>query len=216
MRKSTHLLFFLAITTLPQMAATAGPGWKGPAFSAEQVEFNRHTPGNMTTSRVYVSATGMRIESGKGTGAFLVAVTNYEKGKAWIALPERKLMAESALHKGADAVPAKGVGVIVSGLLDPAPCGRYDLRKELGAKTVSGRKTVKWACGDSRTKTTVLQWYDPALRAVIREETQGGDIGELRKIKLGAQPRRLFVPPSGYRKVAMEQLLPGVPVQTYR
>jgi hypothetical protein len=56
--------------------------------------------------------------------------------------------------------------------------------------------------GQSPLKT--LQWYDPKLEMIVREE-RDGQWREMRNIQVGPQPEDLFQVPKGYTRVAQPQ-----------
>ena len=47
------------------------------------------------------------------------------------------------------------------------------------------------------------QWFDPELNTNIREEGPGGFMREMRNIKTGKQPVKLFTVPAGYEEISM-------------
>jgi len=73
----------------------------------------------------------------------------------------------------------------------------------LGKEVVNSRKTEKWkfiATRPDGKSVESMQWYDPKLKMVIREELPGGFIRELRNIKVAKQDKKLFKIPSEYKK----------------
>lgn len=88
----------------------------------------------------------------------------------------------------------------------------------LGDETINKRHAEKWRRQIMRAsgeRSQFLQWYDPELKLVIREEHPDGYVRELRDIKPGAPNKSLFTIPQGYeRKVQPPQttLQPAPPV----
>lgn len=79
----------------------------------------------------------------------------------------------------------------------------------LGKEVVDGRNTEKWkflATRPDGKSVESLQWYDPKLKMVIREELPGGFIRELRNIKVAKQDKNLFKIPSEYKKEVMPDM----------
>lgn len=79
--------------------------------------------------------------------------------------------------------------------------------KIVGTQTLHGRMVEKWEQtmtmpGQPPIKT--LQWYDPKLEMIVREE-RDGQWREMRDIQVGPQPEDLFQPPKGYTRVAQPQ-----------
>ncbi|NNG13734.1 MAG: hypothetical protein HKM22_01080, partial [Gammaproteobacteria bacterium] len=59
-----------------------------------------------------------------------------------------------------------------------------------------------------------LQWYDPEIKIVVREEHDDGYVRELRDIKVGKHSKSLFLVPKGYeRRAQPPQPKSPVPVQ---
>jgi hypothetical protein len=84
------------------------------------------------------------------------------------------------------------------------PDGTVVEMQKSGDAKLYGRKTEKWEMTVKRPdgkSSRSLQWYDPELGIVVREEIPGGFVRELRKIKIGKQPNELFKIPSEYRKM---------------
>jgi len=73
----------------------------------------------------------------------------------------------------------------------------------LGDETVNERDAEKWRMQVMSAKgqrTQFLQWYDPELKLVIREEHPDGYVRELRDIKVGKHAADLFSIPKGYKR----------------
>lgn len=86
------------------------------------------------------------------------------------------------------------------------PDGTVIELKQVASDTINGRKTEKWESvlkkPNGQTNNT-MQWYDPELGIIIREEIPGGYVRELTNIKVGTQPEKLFTVPAGYQKQAV-------------
>lgn len=92
------------------------------------------------------------------------------------------------------------------------PDGTVSEMKLLGSEERDGRKVEKWEVIMTRPdgqQMRSLQWHDSELDMAIREELPGGYVRELRNIRPGKQPARLFEIPEGYREVRP----PRAPVQ---
>jgi hypothetical protein len=86
------------------------------------------------------------------------------------------------------------------------PNGQTMDLKYIGPDTVDGRKVEKWEMVTTMPKRPPMrafQWYDPALKLVIRQEFPGGFSTELKDIKVGKQPDDLFSIPAGYERISM-------------
>ena len=84
----------------------------------------------------------------------------------------------------------------------------------LGKEVIGGRNAEKWKFFATRPdgkSLESLQWYDPKLKMVIREELPGGFIRELRNINVAKQDRKLFKIPSEYKQEVMPEMMnPGM------
>ncbi len=73
----------------------------------------------------------------------------------------------------------------------------------LGDDQINKRNAEKWRMqlmsADGK-RSQFLQWYDPELKLVIREEHPDGYVRELRDIKVGKQKKSLFTIPEGYER----------------
>jgi len=84
------------------------------------------------------------------------------------------------------------------------PDGSVAELKMLKEEKVNGRNTEKWERTLSRPDGSIIQsyqWYDPKLKIAIREEVAGGYVRELRNIKVGKQPSKLFEIPKYFTKI---------------
>lgn len=75
----------------------------------------------------------------------------------------------------------------------------------LGEETINSREAEKWRMQIMRAdgqRSQFLQWYDPELKLIIREEHPDGYVRELRDIKTGAQKNSLFTIPNDYERRA--------------
>ena len=84
-------------------------------------------------------------------------------------------------------------------------------------ETLNGREAEKWrmqVMSADGQREQFLQWYDPEIKIVIREEHNDGYVRELRDIKVGKHSKSLFNVPKGYeRRAQPPQPEPPVAVQ---
>lgn len=82
----------------------------------------------------------------------------------------------------------------------------------LGNDKVNNRKAEKWRMqlmsADGK-RSQFLQWYDPELKLVIREEHPDGYVRELRDIKTETPKQSLFQIPAGYERRVQPPLQRG-------
>lgn len=94
------------------------------------------------------------------------------------------------------------------------PDGSMSEMNLLGKEKVDGRVTEKWEAATVQPngqRSRSLQWHDVQLKIAIREELPGGYVRELKDIKLGKQPARLFEIPAGYKQIEMPAAPTGGP-----
>ena len=73
----------------------------------------------------------------------------------------------------------------------------------VGKEKINGRNTEKWKFYSVRPNGRSIesqQWYDLALKMVIRETLAGGYMRELRNIKVAKQNKALFEIPADYKQ----------------
>jgi hypothetical protein len=56
-----------------------------------------------------------------------------------------------------------------------------------------------------------FQWYEPALKLMVRQEVPGGFSTELKNIQVGKQPDHLFSIPAGYERISGPGGIPAGP-----
>lgn len=93
-------------------------------------------------------------------------------------------------------------------LRDAWPDGTVTEVKLIGMEMLNGRETERW----QKTMTAVggeqkvsMQWYDPEIQIMTREELPGGFFRELKNIEVAPQPPALFEAPAGYQRLESEE-----------
>lgn len=74
----------------------------------------------------------------------------------------------------------------------------------MAKEKIGGRSTEKWEVIHKRPdgySSRAWQWHDTVLHIAIREELPGGFLRELKNIKEGKQPAKLFDVPEGYKRI---------------
>jgi hypothetical protein len=84
-------------------------------------------------------------------------------------------------------------------------------RKYMGKAKLGDREVEKWEITVKQGEKTQkgVEYIDPTLNLVVRQEHEGGKVTALSDIKVGPQPANLFQVPAGYRKQEMGQGTPG-------
>jgi hypothetical protein len=80
-------------------------------------------------------------------------------------------------------------------------------RKYVGKAKLGDREVEKWEISVKQEGKTQegVEYIDPTLSVVVRQEQQGGKVTALSDIKVGPQSADLFQIPAGYRKQEMGQ-----------
>jgi hypothetical protein len=185
-------------------ADNAEKTWNGVPFAAMEYEFEKVQPKRVAVNKLFISSQGMRAESIKNPQSGIVnvmTILNFTSERIWLA---DNIMKSYVLLEGGKELKGKTGG----GLLSTKVCDNYLSAKKLGKALVGGRNTEKWSCTAKHKKDSAIQYFDPKLRTVIREEVRG-HVSELRKIKPGKQDASLFAPPPGYRKYTLQEMMLG-------
>ena len=185
-------LIVTCLGLLPLPAPAAPIAYQGPAFVAKRVVT---TPHETETSTVWLSRHGMREESG-APGNRLIFIVDFRAAKAWV-IDERRNTYQTMAQATA---PVRHLAQArADTVFDDRPCKGFDLTRRLGPTRVAGRRSVRWVCGNSKTRREVMQWYDPALKLVIRERTPDGEQVTLRDFRFQTFSPSLFRLPPGVK-----------------
>lgn len=94
------------------------------------------------------------------------------------------------------------------------PDGTVIEMRLLGEESINKRDAEKWrmqVMQASGERNQFLQWYDPELKLVIREEHPDGYVRELRDIKTAKPKKSLFTVPKDYKRTTKPPV-PAPPV----
>lgn len=183
------------------MMVVIGAGWgtsgycaKINNFSADQVTIdpNGKVQG---TGKIYMTPEKIRMEfrSPQGEGT-MINIFRRDRNIHWMLNPEAKKYMERPLD---EAEMQKALKQHME-----------QDQKILGTETVNGFKCTKKSVvttvkffGISRKSESIV-WVSKKLDLPIRTQSKEGYVTELRNIKSGRQPAKLFTVPGGYQKVA--------------
>lgn len=200
-------LLWLPVTVSPAPAGSEGGQRVRIPFSAGLFRYNKELPQKVVRARVMYGREGIRRESaGHGQGPRAVAILNFKQRKAWFVAPEREIYVEAP---GADQ-PGVETGDMRQGVLSAVPCQAHGEGRRTGSRTHAGRRVEVWSCSGTGAGGQVLQYYDPELGLVVRQETADGHVEELREIRTGEQDSALFAPPRDFRKTSLRELFTGI------
>jgi hypothetical protein len=209
LEKGLSLIFaagMLACTVASSsQASEPAEGWKGKAFSATQYEYEVEQPERKTVNNIFISSLGLRsvnVENPQSGIKDIISIFNFKTEMTWLLDP--KLKSYVILEGGKEDENGEYAG----GIFNNKPCQGFSEAKKTESARIGGRDTEKWLCADKTKPVKAIQYFDPKLRTVIREDSNG-HVSELRKIKVGKQDVRLFQQPPGYKKVSMEEMLLG-------
>lgn len=174
-------------------SAVSSYGGKIKKFSAEQVSI---APSGKIehVQKLYVTPDKIRIEGRSPTGeGTMVMIFHKDLNVHWMINPDKKTYFERSLNeKEWEKLMKKNF---------------TKKEEDLGTETINGFK-----CRKKRVETTmqfmgremkssVIVWVSNRLDMPLRTKTKDGYIAELRNIKKGRQPAKLFNLPKGYQKV---------------
>ncbi|MBN2255632.1 MAG: DUF4412 domain-containing protein [Deltaproteobacteria bacterium] len=163
-------------------------------FSADQVTVDANGK-IIAEGKIYMSSKGARMEyaapEGKGD---MISIFRKDKKLMWMVNPAAKKYMEEAFDENKMKEAFKmTVGRTV---------------KVLGTEKVQGFKCTKKSV---ETTTTFLGikntsestiWESDRFGMPLKTQTKDGTVSELRNIKIGKQPGKLFEVPAGYTKVS--------------
>jgi len=175
--------------------------YSGPDFSAMKVMVDED---GKTLSKIHMSHAGYREVLMSNAPFEIMFISNYSKKKTWMVIPSKKIYTDM------DAFSQDGDDdFIESTMFDDKPCKGFDKTKMLSTKNLHTQKIEEWGCIDKKSKKSILQWFDPKIKMVIREidkVTLQSDI-LVSDLKFQKQSDSLFTLPGDYKKVSMDAMM---------
>ena len=185
----TGLLVILVV--LMSAGGVLGAGME--EFSADQVTLD--AGGNIKSSgKVYMASDRMRSEQNMGPEGKMVIIYRRDKKTLWALNPEKKVYVQMPLDDKKWEQEARGAI-------------KSENSRVLGKETVNGYSCVKKEVSRTmeimgmKMTTTQTIWVSDEIGIPIRTRSQQGMVTELRNIKKGKPPARLFEIPPGYKKI---------------
>ena len=175
--------------------------YSGPDFTANKVTMDE---GEKTVSQIHMSKTGFREILLTNVPFKIIYISNFKDKKTWMVVPSKKLYSDmSSMQDSKKSVFTAGT------IFDDQPCKGFDKTKKLSTKTINKKKVEEWGCISQKTKKTIIQWYEPKAKMVIREKDKGTGTSEIlvNNIQFIEQSKSLFSLPSGYKKVSMDKMI---------
>jgi hypothetical protein len=178
---------FLGLAPWGQNAAAA-------EFSADQVTVG----GNgklIAKSKMYIGANGARIEyAASEDRGDMVSIFRKDKKLFWMISPAAKKYTEDTfdekkMKEALNATVGRTVKVLGTEKIQGFTCTKKQVET-----------TVTFLGMKNKSESTV--WESDRFDMPLKTQDKNGAVTELRNIKLGRQPARLFEVPAGYTKVA--------------
>jgi len=163
-------------------------------FSADQVTI---APDGkiVNQGKIYITPEKMRVDTrspqGKGN---MIMIMRRDNNLYWMLNPDEKKYFERPLKEKEWEQMAKGAI-------------KSKTEKDLGTETINGFKCRKKSIEmvveviGFKSKSRSVVWISKKLDMPIRTKMEDGHVTELRNIKKGNQPSKLFKIPGGYKKV---------------
>jgi hypothetical protein len=172
-------------------------------FSADLMDLSGPQP--TAAGKIYAKGEKLRVERGdaKEDGPHPIAILDMGTHSMILLESSAKVYMKSSM--GSD------MGTSFFRLTDGNnACGELQKMTEMksdckkdGKDTVNGRAAVKYE-GKTQDGKQITMWTDPELNFLVKWEESGGNSGELRNIKTGAQDGKLFEVPAGYRDASSD------------
>ncbi len=184
------------------MGAGGALGGKIQEFTADNVVLG--PDGQVkTVSKLYFARDKMRSDmdmSSKGMGkGKLVMIYRRDKKQLWALDPEKKIYVQMPMDEKEWEQQAEGMI-------------KSEQAKILGKETVNGYRCTKKqvtrkmeVMGMKMTSTQTI-WVSDEIEVPIRTRSQDGMVTELRNIKRGKPPAKVFEIPPGYKKVGDDMM----------
>ena len=155
--------------------------------------------GRANKAKLYMKADKMRMESEMAAGSYTIVRRDLKK--VWMVMTATKSYMEMAEGKKEDApVPEEKVKGEVS-------------RKVVGSETVDGHPCTKYEVTAKVDDKTMIsyQWWATDINFPVKSAAVDGSWNvEYKDIKFGSQPDSLFELPTGYQKMSMPTMPPGM------
>ncbi len=175
------------------MCAAGAVGAVIDSFTADQVVMD--AGGRVKfQGKIYMAPDRMRSDQPMGRQKKMVIIYRRDKKELWALDPAKKTYIQMPLDEEKWEQAAKGAV-------------QSENAEVLGKETVNGYRCVKkqvtrqMEVMGMKMTTTQTIWVSDAFGIPIRTRSDDGTVTELRNIKKGKPPARLFEIPPGYKKV---------------
>ncbi|MBU1027293.1 MAG: DUF4412 domain-containing protein [Candidatus Margulisbacteria bacterium] len=159
-------------------------------YSAESVT---RFAGKTQNAKLYSSGGNWRVET-ESFGKKGIMIVRLDKKVSWMLMPEQKMYIEQKLKPD-----------MLMGKTAKMP-GEIE-RKKLGQEKVNGilcdKYQVIFKVNEKSEPTSVFQWVSKDQIPMKSSSVDGSWSSELKNIKRGKQPAKLFDLPAGYKKLSL-------------
>jgi hypothetical protein len=195
----------LAIILLTLTALAQGP----PQFSADMSMSSPRERG--MKGKMFMGPAGrMRMDMSTDGGRMSMIVDGPKKTSYMVMHDQKMYMETSAMAQGMGPM-GRGPKMPKVEQVGETPCaGRAGTTcKKLGSEMMNGRMCDKWEIASSNKSDSGTVWVDQKTHMPIKSVMGDGSTWELTNFQEGAQDPSLFLPPSGYQKFDMGQMMRG-------
>jgi Domain of unknown function (DUF4412) len=193
MMKKLLLAPVLLLALLIGLVGCSGKGAMPKEFSAESVS---KFGGKITRAKMFVSGKKWRVES-SAFGRTSIMIARQDKNKVYIIMPQQKMYMEQKL----DPKQVVSMSGKVPGEIE---------RTKVGTDKVNGvmcdKFKVTYKPSEQSPKITVFQWIGKNNIPMKSAAVDGSWSSEMKNVKIGKQPAKLFELPSGYKKFEMPKM----------
>ncbi len=170
-----HMRLTFAAVLGAALAVSAQAEIAGVEFSADMV--SRGPDGQVTTGKMYVGDTRMRIEMSQ-QGKEVVRITDQGRNMEWMLFPAEKGYMERSIPEGAQSQSPMSTPAA-----DANPCAGVPglTCRKAGQESVAGRPAVKWEMTITRDgqALTGAQWIDVERGLPLKYQMPNGQAMEL-------------------------------------
>jgi hypothetical protein len=179
-------------------------------FSAIIVEYVKGITRIKAKTRIYYSQNGMRTErlDEQSEEPKFVVIKNFNTKQMWLVNPAKQVFAEITRDEtNKEKQAAEADKRQAPGVLSNEPCIGMSSEKQT-VRVVGDTELSVWRCVDSDNKQ-YLQHFSTLLGVVIRQESQDGQVSELKDIAFIDDSTKYFEPTSKMQQLSLEELLTG-------
>jgi hypothetical protein len=187
MRPPTRFAVVLVVLAVAPLSAQQAPQFRADVVQTGDPPF---------TGTIYFGASRMRVE-GVSDGEPVTLIMDPSAGTITMVMPADRMY----VTMDAGAAPFSAPGARSMDPANPCSSGEVTACENLGAESVNGYQTRKWAYTRDGERETV--WIAPELRFPVRVLDASGNQTDFTNVAMGPQPAALFEPPAGFTAMDM-------------